>query len=147
MLPKMLQNRRKNRQICSLNGPRGAPGERSWNLPRGTGEKTSILTGFGSPFGSPGASLGDPGGTHFRPWALPGRLQGAEGANFKPSWACPIFDIDSGLPKMTKKVQFRRCPNLENCTGASTGVQFPLFHNIHARPRKSPILGAFLEAF
>ena len=147
MLPKMLQNRHQNRQTCSLNGPRGAPGERSWNLPRGTGEKTSIVTGFGSPFGSPGASLGDPGGTHFRPWALPGRSQRAEGANFEPSWASSIFDNDSGPPKTSKKAQCRRRPNLENCSGASTGVQFSLFHKVHARTRISSILGAFLEAF
>ena len=100
----MPQNRRKNRQTCSLNGPRGAPGERSWNLPRGTGEKTSILTGFWSPFGSPGVSLGDPGGTHFRPWTLPGRPQGAQGANFKASWASPLFDADSGPQKPPKKL-------------------------------------------
>ena len=44
MLPKMLQKQYKNHQKCFLNGLRGAPGERSWNLPRGTGEKTPILS-------------------------------------------------------------------------------------------------------
>ena len=106
MLPKMPQNGCTNRQTCSLNGSRGAPGERSWNLPRGTGEKTSILTGFWGSFGPPGVSLGDPGGTHFRPWTLPGRSQGAQGANFKPSWASPLFDVNSGPPKSPKKLNF-----------------------------------------
>ena len=89
--------------------------------------------------------MGDPGGNHFRPWTLPGRPQGAQGANFKPSWASPLFDPDSG--PLAKKAQFRRCPNLENCTGASTAVHFSLFHEFHARARKSSILGALLEAF
>ena len=94
----------KTRQKSSNNGPRGAPGERSWNLPCSTGEKTPILTGFWNPSGSPGISLGDPGGTHFRPWTLQGRPQGAQGANCKPSWASILFDADSGSPKSPKKL-------------------------------------------
>ena len=81
----MPQHRRTNRQTCSLNGPRGAPGERSWNLPRGTGEKTSILTGFWGSFGPPGVSLGDPGGTHFRP--EPDGPQVALGGTWQARWS------------------------------------------------------------
>ena len=66
------------------------------------------MTGFWSSFGSPGVSLGDPGGSYFRPWSLPGRPQGAQGANFKPSWASPLFDADSGSPKSPKKLNFER---------------------------------------
>ena len=93
-----------NHRKCSQNDPRGTPGERSWNLPRGIGKKTSILTRFWSLLGSPGLSLGDPGGTRFRPWTLPGRPQGAQGATFKASWASPPFDADSGLQKPPKKL-------------------------------------------
>ena len=104
----MLKNRPQNHRKCSQNDPRGAPGERSWNLPRGIGKKTSILIRFWSLLGSPGLSLGDPGGTRFRPWTLPGRPQGAQGANFKASWASPLFDADSGSPKSPKKLNFER---------------------------------------
>ena len=82
MVPKILKNRPQNQPKSSKNDPRGAPGERSWNLPRGIGKKTSIWNRFWSLLGSPGASLGDPAGTHFRPWTLPRRPQGAQGANF-----------------------------------------------------------------
>ena len=106
MLPKSLKNRPQNHGKCSQNDPRGAPGERSWNLPRGIGKKTSILTRFWNLLGSPGLSLGDPGGTHFRPWTLPGSPQGARGANFKASWASPLFDADSGPQKSPKKLNY-----------------------------------------
>ena len=106
MLPKMLQKRCKIHQKCFLNGPWSAPGERSWNLPRGIGKKTSILTRFWSLLGSSGLSLGDPGGTHFRPWTLKGSPQGTRGANFKASWAGPLFDVDSGPQKSLKKLNF-----------------------------------------
>ena len=106
MLPKLPKHRPQNHSKCSQNDPRGAPGERSWNLPRGVGKKTSILTQFWSLLGSPGASLGDPGGSYFRPWTLPGRPQGARGANFKPSWANPFLDLDSGPQNSPKKLNF-----------------------------------------
>ena len=82
MVPKLLKNRSQNQPKSSKNDPRGAPGERSWNLPRGIGKKTSIWSRFWSLLGSPGVSLGDPGGSHFRPWTLPGRPQRARGTNF-----------------------------------------------------------------
>ena len=50
--------------------------------------------------------MGDPGGSYFRPWTLPGRPQGARGANFKPSWANPFLDFDSGPQKSPKKLNF-----------------------------------------
>ena len=109
MLPKMLKNQPQNHRKCSQNDTRGAPGERSWNLLRGIGKKTSILIRFWNLLGSPGLSLGDPGGTRFRPWILPGRPQGAQRANFKASWASPLFDADSGPRKSPKKL---------NCEGA-----------------------------
>ena len=105
------------------------------------------MTRFWSLLGSPGASLGDPGGSYFRPWTLPGRPQGARGANFKPSWANPFLDLDFGPQKITKNAQFRKCPNLENCTLASTGAQFSHFHQFPTRTLKSSILGALLGAF
>ena len=106
MVPKLLKNRPQNQPKSSKNDPLGAPGERSWNLPRVIGKKTSIWNRFWSLLGSPGDSLGDPGGTHFRPWNLPGCPQGAQGANLKPSWASPLFDADSGPPKSSKKLNF-----------------------------------------
>ena len=95
-----------NHQKCPPNGPWGSPGERSWNLLWGLGKKTSILTRFWSILGTPGDSLGDPGGTHFRPWPSPGRPRGAQGANFKPSWANPFLDLDSGPQKSPKMLNF-----------------------------------------
>ena len=111
MLPKMLKNQPQNHRKCSQNDPRGTPAERSWNLPRGIGKKTSILIRFWSLLGSLGLSLGVPGGTYFRPWALSGSPQGTRGANFKASWASPLFDADSEPQKMPKKL---------NCEGAGT---------------------------
>ena len=106
MLPKWLKNRPQNHRKCSQNDPRGAPGERSWNLPGALGKKTPILTRFWSLLGSLGLSLGDPGGIHFRPRTLPGRPQGAQGANFVASWTSPLFDADFGSPKTPKKLNF-----------------------------------------
>ena len=113
MVPKILKNRPQNQPKSSKNDPRGAPGERSWNLPRGIGKKTSIWSRFWSLLGSPGASLGDPGGSHFRPWTLPGRPQGAREANFKPSWANPVLDADSGPQKSQKKLNFEGARTLK----------------------------------
>ena len=92
MLPKMLKNRPQNHRKCSQNDPRGTPGERSWNLPRGIGKKTSILTRFWRFLGSSGGSLGDPGGSHFVPGPLPRRSQGARGAIFRPFLMSPNLD-------------------------------------------------------
>ena len=108
-----IKNRPQNQTKSSQNDPWGTPGERSWNLPRGIGEKTSILIRFWSLLGSPGASLGDPGGSHFRPWTLPGRPQGAREANFKPSWANPVLDADSGPQKSQKKLNFEGARTLK----------------------------------
>ena len=47
--------------------------------------KNNDLTGFGSPFGSPGASLGDPGGTHFR--LGPDGPQVALGGTWQATWS------------------------------------------------------------
>ena len=71
MLPTLLKIRSPNHQKCSQNDSRGAPAERSWNLPLGTGKKTSILTRFWSLLGSPGAPWGPLAGAIFAlgpPW-------------------------------------------------------------------------------
>ena len=82
MLPKWLKNRPQNHRKCSQNDPRGAPGERSWNLPGALGKKTSISSRIWSLFGSSGGSLGHPGGIHFRPWTPPRTLPRSPGDHF-----------------------------------------------------------------
>ena len=134
MLPKMLKHRPQNHRKCSQNDPRGTPGERSWNLPRGIGKKTSILTRFWSLLGSPGASLGDPGGTYFRPWTLPGRPQGAQGANFKASWTSPLFDADFGSPKTPKKLNVEGARTSKIALSPRRELNFHIFTSFLPEP-------------
>ena len=134
MVPKILKNRPQNQPKSSKNDPRGAPGERSWNLPRGIGKTTSISSQFWSLLGSQAASLGDPGGSHFRPWPFPGRPQGARRGNFKPSWASPLLDADSGPQKSPKKVNFEgaRSLNIELALGRE--CNFHIFISFLSEP-------------
>ena len=134
MVPKLLKNRPQNQPKSSKNDPLGAPGERSWNLPRVIGKKTSIWNRFWSLLGSPGGSLGDPGGTHFRPWTLPGRPQGARGANFKPSWASPLLDADSGPPKSPKKLNFEGARTLKIELAPARECNFHIFTSFLPEP-------------
>ena len=57
---------------CYQNGPHGAAGERSWNLPRGIGKKEFDSDLILEPLGALRASSGEAGGIHFRPWTPPG---------------------------------------------------------------------------
>ena len=143
----MHQQRRIIHQKCFLNGPQGAPGERSWNLPRGTGEKPPILTGFWNPFGSPGVSLGAPGGTHFRLWTLKGRSQGAQGANFKPSWASPLFDADSGPKKSPKKLNFEGARTSKIAFSPRRECNFHFFTSFAPEPKNRRFWELFWEPF
>ena len=134
MLPKLLKNRPQNHRKCSQNDPRGTPAERSWNLPRGIGKKSSILTRFWSLLGSPGLSLGDPGGTHFRSWTLPGSPQGARGANFKPSWANPFLVFDSGPQRSLKMLNFESARTSKIALSPRWDLNFQIFTSFLPEP-------------
>ena len=104
------------------------------NLPRGIGKKTSILTRFWSLLGSPGASLGDPGDSYFRPWTLPGRPQGARGANFKPSWANPFLDLDSGPQRSPKMLNFEGARTSKIALSPRRELNFHIFTSFLPEP-------------
>ena len=133
-LPWELQNRSQNQPKSSPFVSRGAPGERSWNLPRGIGKTTSISSQFWSLLGSQAASLGDPGGSHFRPWPFPGRPQGARRGNFKPSWASPLLDADSGPQKSPKKVNFEGARSLKIELALGRECNFHIFISFPPEP-------------
>ena len=94
-------------------GPRGALGERSWNLPRGIGKKTSILTRFWRLLGPSGASWETLVRAIFALGPLPGRSQGARGAIFHPSLVSPTLDPQFGLKKYQKIAFFEGARTLK----------------------------------
>ena len=97
-------------------------------------KKTPILTRFWDLLGSPGASLGDPGGTYFRPWTLPGRPQGAQGANFKASWTSPLFDADFGSPKTPKKLNVEGARTSKIALSPRRELNFHIFTSFLPEP-------------
>ena len=91
--------------------------------------------------------MGDPGGSHFRPWPSPGRPQGARGANFTPSWANPFLEPDSGPQKSQKKLNLEGARTLKIELAPRRECNFHIFTSFLPEPYKHRFWELFWEPF